>query len=165
MARVLIVDDERGMRITLREFLVEDGHDVRTAPDADEALTIINENEIDVVVTDIILPKVTGVRLLQEIRKLAPDIQVILVTGEPTVETASEALRSGAFDYLAKPVSMDAIRKAVLAAAKSKEDQRKLVLGVGSEDESRLEKLFYQRHQALQTCLDRYRSFFSKVGR
>ncbi len=104
MARVLIVDDEKSIRNTVSEFLRMDGHEVQTAGDADAAGALMQAHTFDVVVTDIILPRVLGVTLLQRIKEQAPDIQVILMTGEPTVDTAVEAVRAGACDYLAKPI-------------------------------------------------------------
>jgi signal transduction histidine kinase len=104
MARILIVDDEKSIRNTVSEFLRMDGHEVRTAEDADVAMALMEEHSFDVVVTDIILPRVSGVTLLQRIKERAPDIQVIMMTGEPTVDTAVEAVRAGARDYLSKPV-------------------------------------------------------------
>jgi len=101
MAKVLIVDDERSIRATLAEFVREDGHEVRTAETAMEALQLIQADPPDVVVTDVILPRMSGVELLGRIHERFPDVQVIMITGEPTVETAAEAVRRGAFDYLA----------------------------------------------------------------
>ena len=103
MARILIVDDEKSIRRTLGEFLRADGHEVIEAEDADVALRQLNEREFDVVVTDIILPRVNGVELLRRIQAAASHVQVVMMTGEPTVETASESLRAGAADYLSSP--------------------------------------------------------------
>ena len=117
-AHVLIVDDEKSIRISLREFLVADGYAAEAAADAQEALRLLGDHDFDVVVSDIVLPRINGTELLQAIRTAAPRAQVILKTGEPTVDTAAEALRSGAFDYLTKPVSKNAILRAVGNAAK-----------------------------------------------
>ncbi|MBE0635000.1 response regulator, partial [Candidatus Bipolaricaulota bacterium] len=100
MARILIVDDEKSIRMTLAEFIREDGHEVFTASDAMQALELLVEKEPAVVVTDIILPRMTGVALLKRISDISPDTQVLMITGEPTAETAAEAVRLGAFDYL-----------------------------------------------------------------
>jgi DNA-binding NtrC family response regulator len=131
MAKVLIVDDEKSIRATLAEFVREDGHEVRTAESAVEALRLAEADLPDVVVTDIILPRMSGVELLGRIHERFPDIQVIVITGEPTVETAAEAVRLGAFDYLAKPISSAAIRSAVARSTRIKEladDRRRLEL-------------------------------------
>jgi len=116
VGKVLIVDDEASIRETLSEFVKEDGHEVISTDDAGTALELVRNAAPDVVVTDIILPRVTGVCLLREIHEIAPDVQVIMITGEPTAETAAEAVRLGAFDYLAKPILRDGIRSAVASA-------------------------------------------------
>jgi len=120
MTHVLIVDDEKSIRGSLREFLAADGCTVEAAADAQEALRLLGDHDFDVVVSDIVLPRINGIELLQAIRTAAPLAQVIMMTGEPTVDTAAEALRSGAFDYLAKPVSKNAILRAVANAARVK---------------------------------------------
>ncbi len=126
MARVLIVDDERSIRFTLREFLAADGHDVATAENVPAALAMFEHGEFDVVVTDIILPGLSGLDLLRKIREMQKRIQVILMTGAPAVETAADAVRSGATDYMIKPISkLDAIRAVTPAArVKTLEDLR-----------------------------------------
>jgi len=120
MARILVVDDEKSIRITVQEFLKDDGHDVQTADDAIAALELLKEKDFDVVVTDVIMPKMSGVKLLQAIREVSEYVQVVMMTGGPTIETVSEALRLGAFDYLTKPVTKEAIVKTVTNAAKTK---------------------------------------------
>jgi signal transduction histidine kinase/FixJ family two-component response regulator len=120
MPCVLIVDDERSIRNTVSEFLRMDGYEVWTAEDADAALALMDEHAFDVVVTDIILPRVSGVTLLQRIKERGPDIQVIMMTGEPTVDTAIEAVRAGACDYLSKPVGKRELLAVVGRAAEFK---------------------------------------------
>jgi len=121
MARILIVDDERSIRATLAEFIREDGHDVFTAEDATQALALLDEKKPTVVVTDIILPRMTGVSLLKRINEIAPDVQVLMITGEPTAETAAEAVRLGAFDYLSKPIARTDFKSAVTSALRVSE--------------------------------------------
>lgn len=121
MSRILIVDDEKSIRRTLRAILRDQGYEVETAEDADHARALLANGEWDVVVTDIVLPGVSGVDLLKAIRAAAPpDVQVIMMTGEPTVETAAEAVRAGASDYLPKPVTKAAILTAVHRATETK---------------------------------------------
>ncbi|MEI8141108.1 MAG: response regulator [bacterium] len=127
MGRVLVVDDEKSIRISLREFLVADDYTVEVAADAQEALRLLGDNNFDVVVSDIVLPGISGIELLQAIRTAAPYVQVIMMTGGPTIATAAEALRSGAFDYLIKPAGKNAILRAVSNAAtiKKLDDERR----------------------------------------
>lgn len=120
MPTILIVDDEPSIRLTLSEFLKEDGHDVLVAQDAIVALSLMNNVSIDVVVTDVIMPKMSGIELLEEIRRKFENIPAIVITGEPNVNSAAKAVRAGAFDYMSKPISGRDVCKVVAAAAKVK---------------------------------------------
>jgi signal transduction histidine kinase len=126
-ARVLVVDDEKSIRVGLCSLLTDAGYAAETAEDARAVHSMLSRGAYDVVVSDIVLPRVSGLALLQQIRQTAPDVQVIMMTGEPTVETAAEAVRAGAADYLVKPVSKPAILRSVGNAARVKalEDERK----------------------------------------
>lgn len=118
MKRVLVVDDEKSIRVSLGEFLLTDGYMAETAADAPEALRLLTDHAFDVVVSDIVLPGIDGIELLKAIRGAAPFVQVIMLTGEPTADTAAKALRAGACDYLAKPCGKNALLRAVGHAAK-----------------------------------------------
>ena len=104
MSKVLIVDDEASLRITLGEFLKREGYEVNTAENVKSAILLLQENEYDAVLSDIVMPEQSGVSLLKYIQETKPDTQVIMMTGQPTVDTAVEAIRFGARDYLFKPV-------------------------------------------------------------
>jgi PAS domain S-box-containing protein len=160
MAKVLIVDDEKSIRATLAEFVREDGHEVRTAETAMEALQLIQADPPDVVVTDIVLPRMSGVELLGRIHERFPDVQVVMITGEPTVETAAEAVRRGAFDYLAKPISSAAVRSAVARSARVKEladDRRRLEIE-NLRYREHLEEEVDRRGHALRESEERHRA-------
>lgn len=159
MGKILVVDDEESIRITLKEFLQNDQHDVRVAEDAEQAIALMRKTNFDVVVTDIILPRITGVDLLKAIRKISPFSQVIMMTGKPTVDTASESLRAGAFDYLYKPVRKDAIVKAVRNAVKVKflDDEKRRLEEENRKYHKELELLIKKRTQSLQESENRYR--------
>ena len=104
MARILVVDDEEGVRSFVAESL-EDEHDlVQTARDGDEAAALLDRQSFDVVVTDLKMPGRDGLALLSKIRAEQPETQVILLTAQGTVESAVQAMKSGAFDYLQKPI-------------------------------------------------------------
>ena len=107
--KVLIVDDEKSIRITMRAFLNDAGYEVDTAEDVHTAIQLLKHGEYDIVVSDIIMPQDSGVTLLRHIRKTAPAVQVIMMTGEPDVNTASETIRLAASDYLSKPVTKNAL--------------------------------------------------------
>ncbi len=155
MARVLIVDDEKSIRFTLSEILRRDGFEVASAEGAEEALRLLSADGLDVVVTDIVLPGKSGVDLLKAIRTTAPDIQVIMMTGEPTVETASEAVRSGACDYMMKPVTKEAILRAVRHAAeiKSLDDERRRLTEENRRYQENLERMVEERTTALSATM------------
>lgn len=121
MKTVLIIEDEDVLRLTFERFLSEEGHDVGVASDYDEALLYLDEHRVDVVVSDIILGGKTGIDLLRQIHDRNLDTQVIMITGEPSTSTATEALRLGALDYLAKPVTGADLKRVVRLAIGRKE--------------------------------------------
>jgi len=120
MATVLIVDDERGLRETLSLFLQREGHETALAEDVPHARAVLAERRFDVVLADLIMPGEDGLALLAYVHRECPSTQVIMVTGEPSVETAAEALRLGAFDYLPKPVRRETLVRVVAKAAQVK---------------------------------------------
>jgi PAS domain S-box-containing protein len=117
---ILVVDDEESIRYTFDAFLTEEGHTVFTAADSDEGIALLQEKDIDLVFADIILPGRTGIDLLKEAREIAPNVPVIMITGAPSVDTATESLRIGAFDYIVKPIRQDMLLKAVNIARNHK---------------------------------------------
>ncbi|OQY24683.1 MAG: hypothetical protein B6I35_00965 [Anaerolineaceae bacterium 4572_32.2] len=120
MTRVLVVDDELGIREAFQMLLEEEGYDVATAAGFFEAELLLIERPFDVVVTDIIMPHVNGLALLQRVREIDKSIPVIMVTGKPDASTAAEAVRYGAYDYIAKPVTLDMLLHVVGRAAEKK---------------------------------------------
>jgi signal transduction histidine kinase/DNA-binding response OmpR family regulator len=151
MAKVLIVDDEKSIRNTVSEFLRLDGHEVQAAENADAADALMQAHSFDVVVTDIILPRVSGVTLLQRIKERAPDIQVIMMTGEPTVDTAVEAVRAGAYDYLSKPTGKRELLAVVGQAARVKAllDEQQRLKADNQRYQENLERMVGERTEAL----------------
>lgn len=109
MSKILVVDDEESIRFTFESFLSERGHEVVTAADFDEALRTISGTEFDMIFMDIVLGGKTGIELLKEARDRNSRCPVVMITGYPNVETASEALRLGAFDYIFKPVKQETL--------------------------------------------------------
>ena len=106
-AKILIIDDERIIRDSLKLFLEEEGFDSDTAGDGAEGLMKIEENYFDVVITDIKMPNLDGMQLLEKASKISPDTFFIIMTAYASVKTAIEALQQGAYDYLIKPVEFD----------------------------------------------------------
>jgi two-component system alkaline phosphatase synthesis response regulator PhoP len=112
-AFILVVDDEGAIRYSISKTLQRVGYQVHTAASGEEALEMMQFQDYDVVLTDIRMPGLTGVELLAQIKKQAPDAVVILLTGYASLETAVESLRLGAHDYLVKPSSSQNIRQSV----------------------------------------------------
>ena len=164
-SRVLIVDDEQSIRTSLGKFAESAGHEVSLAGDAAEALSLLNKEPFDVVVTDIILPRKTGVTLLGEIRELQPDVQVIMITGEPEVGTAAEAVRKGAFDYLSKPVSREDITRALTLAAAKKVllDRSRQLEEENRKHREHLEEMVHERTEELGNSATRYMTLFNNI--
>jgi EAL domain-containing protein (putative c-di-GMP-specific phosphodiesterase class I) len=109
----LVVDDDEGVRRTTGRVLTALGYDVVEAANGHDALRFLEGKVFDVVVSDISMPEMDGIRLLREIRARDPHVQVILMTGVPTVETAVSALDYGACKYLEKPLEIDRLEQAV----------------------------------------------------
>lgn len=152
MARILVVDDEASLLETLSTFLRNAGYEVETAEDVAGARARLQSGQFDVVASDIVMPRVSGMELLRAIRQESPHVQVIMITGQPTVETAVETVRAGAFDYLIKPVSKEDIVRCVGNAIKLK----------ASEDERERLAEADRRHRAqLQESYDRLRELES----
>jgi PAS domain S-box-containing protein len=160
MATILIVDDERSIRTTLAEFIREEGHDVFTAEDATQALQLLAEHKPTVVITDIILPRMTGVSLLKRINETAPDTQVLMITGEPTAETAAEAVRLGAFDYLSKPIARTDFKSAVTSALRVSElaIERSRLEIENRQYQEHLEEEVEKKTGALRASEEKYRA-------
>src|ERR1051325_1907462 len=112
---LMIVDDDEGVRSTLW-LLFRDLYQVLLAEDAKKAIEIASGREIDVVICDIRMPKISGIQLLGKIKEIDPGTEVIMLTAYETLETAREALRLGACDYLSKPHSIEGMREAVTRA-------------------------------------------------
>jgi len=119
--QVLIVDDEPNLRKILSAQLTRDGYDVLTAEDGEQGLALLKEHHIDLVVTDLKMPKVDGMTLLKTALEEDPELPIVLVTAHGTIDTAVEALKSGAFDFVTKPFDKDEVRQIVAKALKTRE--------------------------------------------
>jgi len=110
MARILVVDDQEMMRDGLCAILVREGHDVVAAGDGPAALTRLQAGKVDLMITDLKMPRMTGLELLIEAKKIRPEMPVVLMTAFATVQTAVEAMKQGAYDYIQKPFEGDEIK-------------------------------------------------------
>ncbi len=105
--KILLIEDEKITRITLSDTLKKEGYEVVSSETGQEGLEQFRKQPFDVVITDLRLPRMNGLDILREVKNLAPDCTVIVMTAYGTVETAVEALKMGAYDYLTKPFSPD----------------------------------------------------------
>ncbi len=120
-ARVLVVDDEASARSGLEKLLRQEGHNVDVAEDGESALRIAAEHPPDVVVTDLKMPKMDGIELLRKLHEQDPNLPVIVATAFGDVNTAVQAMRAGAEDYVTKPVDFDALLVALERALERRE--------------------------------------------
>ena len=119
--QVLIVDDEPNLRKILSAQLSRDGYDVMTAEDGEQGLAMLKEHHIDLVITNLKMPKVDGMALLRKALEDDPELPIVLITAHGTIDTAVEALKGGAFDFVTKPFDKDEVRQIVAKALRTRE--------------------------------------------
>jgi DNA-binding NtrC family response regulator len=120
-ANILIVDDEEVVRLSHLRSLASVGCHARMAEDGKEALQVMEQQAFDVILLDLRMPDLDGMDVLKIIKQRWPDSEVVVITGYPTIESAKEALRLGANNYLAKPVGPDDVVKAANEAMTQKQ--------------------------------------------
>ncbi|MDR0568462.1 MAG: sigma-54 dependent transcriptional regulator [Spirochaetaceae bacterium] len=109
MTAILVIDDESGIRRTLAEILEDERYKVHTAEDAVAGLAVLNREPIDLVLLDILLPKLGGIEALEKIREMYPSLEVVVMSGHGSVDMAVRATKLGAFDFLEKPLSLEKV--------------------------------------------------------
>ena len=124
-ARILIVDDEEKIRYSLDELLVRDGHQVFTVESGELALAHIGRQEFDLILLDLRMKGIGGLEVLAAVRERALDTAVIVLTGHGSMDSAIEALRQGAYDYLLKPCKADTLRESVRTALVKREREQR----------------------------------------
>lgn len=107
MAKILIIDDERAIRNSLRDILTYEKHTVEDAPDALSGLELIKNNRYDLVLSDIKMPGMDGLELLEKLDEIEPNPTVVMISGHGSIETAVEAVKKGAFDFIPKPIDLN----------------------------------------------------------
>ena len=133
MAEILIVDDDENMCSAFRQFLESDGHVPIIASNAEDAVKCVSTKHPDLVFLDIRMPGVDGLEALRQIRAVAPDIYVVIMTAYSTSHTSIEAVRQGAFDYLHKPLDLDDVRHVIDKALNAQELSRKATAMAANE--------------------------------
>ncbi|MBA3009048.1 MAG: response regulator [Proteobacteria bacterium] len=125
--KVLIVDDEKDFVEIFSLRLSSQGEKVSTAYSGREALSVLETTAVDVVILDIRMPGMDGIQVLKQIKTLYPLVEVILLTGHGSTETAVEGMKLGAFDYLMKPADFKDIQDKLEAALKRKDEQEERI--------------------------------------
>lgn len=123
MSQILIVDDERSMRDFLKILLTKEGHQVATAPNGANGLEYLQNNSCDLVISDIRMPGMNGLELLEAIKENNPDMPVIMITAFASPNDAVQAMKYGAFDYISKPFNVDEIKSVVASALRKGSDE------------------------------------------
>lgn len=126
MARILLVDDDRNIRLLYSTILEKEGYSVSQAPDGETALSMLQSNGFDLVVSDLQMLKLGGIDVLKAAKAKDPQIQVLIFTGKGSIRTAVQAIKLGAFEYLTKPVDNEAFRIKVRNALAQREMQLRL---------------------------------------
>ncbi len=107
--RILVVDDEAAIRESLKDWLMEDGYEVGLAVNGLEAVSIVEEQNWDIILLDLKMPEMDGIEAMEKIKAVSPDSEIIMMTAFATIDTAVKAIKMGAFDYLVKPFDPDEI--------------------------------------------------------
>ncbi len=144
--KILVIDDEENLRYTIGKFLSLDGYEVDTAGTYDEGLDKLSETDFDLIFADIILGIKTGIDILREAKQRNLLCPVVLITGYPNIETATEAVREGAYDYIPKPVKKDTILRTAKMAL-----YHKSVIDENQKYQSNLEAIFRSVKDAIIT--------------
>lgn len=111
--RILVVDDNKELREILEEYLKEEGHDVNGSTNGRDALERHRKDPFDLIVTDLNMPEISGMELIRAVRKENPDTEFVIITGYASMDSAVEAVRMGAFDYIVKPFRMEELQVVV----------------------------------------------------
>ena len=110
IGRVMVVDDEENIRDVLSSYLNSLGYDVVAAHDGEDALSKFKRGGFDLIVSDLLMPSVDGLELLKKIREQDKEVIFLMITGYPSIETAVEAIKKGAYDYITKPFHMEDVK-------------------------------------------------------
>lgn len=165
MAKILIVDDENSLRITLSEFLKKEGYQVDQADNGLNALEMVHACSYDLILTDIVMPNMSGIELLKRIREQELTSRIVIMTGEPTVDSAVKAVKMGANDYLMKPILKDEFLTMVKhnLSIKALTDEKRQLEVENHAYQKDLEAMVDQRTSALKKSMQSIISLLTHV--
>ena len=130
--KILVADDDTTLREELAGLLREDGHQIITAADGGDALRTVDRESFDVALLDLRMPRATGLEVLHRLRVVRPETAVVMITGEGTIDTAVEAMKGGAIDFVEKPYDLEALRRTLHRV--EEERKTRALLGVAGTE-------------------------------
>jgi len=122
----MVVDDEENIRDVLSSYLNSLGYDVVTAHDGEDGLSKFKRSGFDLIISDLLMPTVDGLELLKKVRELDKEVIFLMITGYPSIETAVEAIKKGAYDYITKPFHMEDVKIRIERAFEKKNLRERL---------------------------------------
>ena len=157
MPRILIIDDEKAIRNTLRDILQYEKFEVDEAADGLEGLKKAEAGNFDLILCDIKMPKMDGIEVLSKLQEMNPDLPVVMISGHGTIETAVEAIKKGAYDYIAKPPDLNRL----LVTVRNAMDRSSLI----TETKSLKRKVFKTREMIGKSAsIDQIRTMIERVA-
>ncbi|GBE53950.1 MAG TPA: response regulator [Euryarchaeota archaeon] len=136
MARILIAEDDVGLRKGLEEMMKEENYEVVAVDDGRKVLDEIKNKDFDVLLTDLVMPELGGMELLTEVKRIRPEMKVIIITAFATIDSAVEAIKKGASDYIEKPFKINEVQntvRKVLEESKFEKESKNLVGKISDE--------------------------------
>jgi len=161
-AKILVVEDEAGSRLTLCGILEDAGYEVTGVEKGTEALDVIKDGNFNVIITDIRLPDVGGMSVLELAKEVNPDVAVIMMTGYASIETAVNAVNEGAYAYFVKPINMDEMKTAIVNALRQQRlsrENKRLV-----DDLQRSNKLLFEANNQLRAATEAKSAFLAHMS-
>ncbi len=164
MARILVIDDEPGICRALEKFLQGEGHEVRTSSRAETGLPLAEAFEPDLVILDVRLPGMDGLEALSRLHERSPDLPVLVVTAYGTMETAVEAVRRGAWDYVVKPLDLERTLALVRRAVETRDRAREVAIGAARGEGAGPAPLPRERFPPLLGRTPAMQEVFKRIG-
>ncbi len=128
MARIIALDDVEDAGILIKKILTKKGHDVSAFTEEEDAINFAKTNKVDLAILDIKLKTMSGVQVLEQLKKISPDMRAIMLTGYPTVETARESISLGADEYCVKPIDRYELEKKVAKVLKARGKKASMIV-------------------------------------